>query len=322
MDGVGEKIYYSLSSPVLLLSNQICNGIDCPAFNSFSNESVQPVKLETESGGSSRNWGVSNRGNQQDDLFHPKGLAIDNTDTIFVADCMNHRVQSFDKNGNHLKAIKSPLLTYPWGIVAHEEYLYITCCNSETNYLLKLCKLTGNECEVLVYQYWLAGLDTDSKGNVYACECNASIHAFDSKLTHTNIIKLKSSFMKQDKTDIWDVKVVADEFFYILCEESLYPVQMFDLKGKLLKCIVHQSEMSRGYFFCIDSDRNIVICDNQESVVRIFNKRGDLVLVLGEKGKVTDQCILKTPTGIALNSEGHIIVCDDKPTQTLQSFMA
>ena len=146
MDGVGEKIYYSLSSPVLLLSNQICNGIDYPAFNSYSNESVQPVKLETESEGFSRNWGVSNRGKEHDDLFHPKGLAIDNTDTIFVADCMNHRVQSFDKNGNHLKAIKSPLLTFPWGVVAHEDYLYITCCNSEANYLLKFCKLTGNEC--------------------------------------------------------------------------------------------------------------------------------------------------------------------------------
>ena len=322
MDDVVERICYSLSSPIRLLSNQISNGVDYPAFNSYFNESIQIVKLETISERFARDWGVSNCGQKLDDLFHPKGLAIDrNTDVIFVADCMNHRVQSFDKNGIHLKAIKSPLLTYPWGVVVHGEFLYITCCTSETNYLLKLCKHTGDEIEALAYQFWLAGLDIDSMGNVYACQCNGSIHAFDSKLSHTKTIQLKSSYIVQEQTEIWDVKFVGDEFFYILCEGSLYPVQLFDLKGKLLRCVVHQSEMSRGYFFCVDSDQNILISDNQESVVRIFNKKGCLILVLGGKETVNDEGILKTPTGIAIN-EGHIVVCDDKPTQTLQSFLA
>ena len=323
MDSVGDKIYYSFSSPVRLISNQICNGTDYPAFNSYFNESVQLVKLETINQGYSRVWGVSNRGKQHDELFHPKGLAIDrNTDMIFVADCMNHRIQSFDKNGNHLKAIKSPSLTYPWGVVVHEEFLYITCCTSENNYLLKICKHTGDEIDVLVYQFWLAGLDTDSIGNVYACDVNDSIHVFDSKLTHTKKIKLKSSYIVQGQTEIWDVKFVGDECFYILCEGSHYPVQMFGLKGRLLRCVINRSEISRGYFFCIDSDQNILISDNQESVVRVFNKAGDLVFVLGEKEKVNGEDILKTPTGIALSRDGHIVVCDDKPTHSLQSFLA
>ena len=117
------------------------------------------------------------------------------------------------------------------------------------------------------------------------------------------------------------MKIDKDEFIYILCEESIYPVQLFDLKGKLVKCVVHQSEMSRGYFFHVNSDLKIFISDNGDSVVRVFDRRGYLIEVLERRDETTNENILKFPTGIALNSEGNIIICDDKPTQALQALI-
>ncbi|KAI6660409.1 hypothetical protein LOD99_13995 [Oopsacas minuta] len=321
-----EKIYFSLNSPDKLLPKQ--TGNDGNAFHalngSCTSDTIQPVILETvqnDSFGHSYVWRMCNRGNKHDGLFQPKGLAIDNgTEIIYVADCMNHRIQSFNKHGAHLNALKSSLLTYPWGIIVHGEFLYITCCTFDKNYLLKLCKRTGDEVKMVASESWLAGLDIDSLGNIYACEVNNFLQVFDDSLNLTKKIKLQSDYIKED-TDVWDVKIISDEFVYILCEGSQYPVQLFNMKGKLLKCVIHQSETSRGYFFHIDSDQNILISDNHESVIRMFNKKGDLILVLGAKEKINGEDILKTPTGISLNYDGNIVVCDDKLTHALQTLL-
>ena len=315
MDNDEEKIYFSLNSPHKLLSEDTGGR----AKNSyFANETVN---IETTQDRSGCVWRACTRGKEYDSLFHPKGLTIDDsTGVIYVADCMNHRIQSFDKTGAFIKSLKSPLLTYPWGVKVNEDYLYITCCMADTNHLLKLNKGSGEELKRVSNEFWLAGLDTDSIGNVYACEMNHSIHLFDGTLDYKKQIKLDSVHFNED-TEVWDVKIDKDEFIYILCEESIYPVQLFDLKGKLVKCVVHQSEMSRGYFFHVNSDLKIFISDNGDSVVRVFDRRGYLIEVLERRDEATNENILKFPTGIALNSEGNIIICDDKPTQALQALI-
>ena len=285
------------------------------------NQAVQSVTMETTQDKSGCAWRVCTRGKEFDGLFHPKGLTIDkSTGVIYVADCMNHRIQSFDKTGAYIKSLKSPLLTYPWGVKVNEDYLYTTCCMADTNHLLKLNKRTGEELKRVSNEFWLAGIDTDSIGNVYACEMNHSIHLFDDTLDYKNRIKLTSVHLNED-TEVWDIKIDNDEFIYVLCEKSCYPVQLFDFEGKLVKCLVHRSEMSRGYFFCFNSELEIFISDNCDSVVRVFNRRGYLIEVLGRRDETTNENILKYPTGIALNSDGNIIICDEKPTQLLQALI-
>lgn len=318
MDNADEKIYFSLNSPHKLLSED--TGRNAKS-SYFVNEAILSVTMETSQDKPTCVWRACARGKEYDGLFHPKGLTIDtSTGVIYVADCMNHRIQSFDNTGAFLKSLKSPLLTYPWGVKVNEDYLYITCCTADTNHLLKLDKASGEELKRVSNDFWLANLDTDSTGDVYACEMNNSVHLFDDSLDYKKRIKLNSVHLNES-TEVWDVKIDKDEFIYILCEESRYPVQLFDLKGKLVKCVVHQSEMSRGYFFCINSDLKIFVSDNGDSVVRVFNKRGYLIEVLGRRDEATNENILQTPTGIALNSDGNIVICDDKPTQALQALI-
>ena len=323
-----EKIYYSLNSSIQLIPNDLRTH-SCQASNHFLDDPVKLVKLKTERNSlpfetthSKLVWAVCERGKGSTCLNHPKGLTIDkNTGVIYVADCLNHRIQCFEKNGNWIKSITSSFLTFPWGVTLFGESLYVTCSTAYTNYLLKLCRVTGDEKGVVASEAWLAGLDTDLMENIYACDTNRCVHVFDSTLNYINRIKLKSYYLHTN-TETWDVKIFENEFIYVLCEESQYPVQLFNLKGKLVKCIIHQSEISRGYFFHIDWERNIIISDNQESVIRVFSRHGDLIVVLGETEHPSDSPMLKTPTGVSLSSEGELIVCDFKSTHALQALQS
>ena len=68
------------------------------------------------------------RGPKNGQFNEPRCVALDNQGFIYVADCNNHRIQKFDKNGKFLMLFKNPNpdLKYPNGLaVSKDGYIFV-----------------------------------------------------------------------------------------------------------------------------------------------------------------------------------------------------
>lgn len=79
-------------------------------------------------------------------------------------------------------------------------------------------------------------------------------------------------------------------------------LQKFSKNGKTVT-IIAPNEITHAWSACITEDENIIISLCNERRVKILNQHGDLLQTVGE-GR------LQSPTGVACDSKGRIIVCD------------
>jgi len=62
------------------------------------------------------------------------------------------------------------------------------------------------------------------------------------------------------------------------------------------------------YGICVDSNGNILVCDECNHRIQIFNSDGKFISAFGEKGEENGQ--FKSPIGIAINSRDNIIISE------------
>ena len=71
-------------------------------------------------------------------------------------------------------------------------------------------------------------------------------------------------------------------------------------------------------YFCLDRDFNILMTDCSADNVMIFSNRGQLLYKIGKRGEGRGDFI--SPTGIATDREGRIIVVSWNPKYCIQMF--
>ena len=99
------------------------------------------------------------------------------------------------------------------------------------------------------------------------------------------------------------------------------PLQIFSLKGELLRSIITEDKLSGAYHFDvfinpITSALYIYVTDFWENIIKVFNMEGELVDIYCGKG--TDLCQLIHPTGIFVEPSGYVNICDMKEDNCLQ----
>ena len=117
-----------------------------------------------------------------------------------------------------------------------------------------------------------------------------------------------------------DMKVLAG-CLICLFTGSPSPLQIFTLKGELIRSLITEDKLSAAFHFNvfvnpITRDLEIYITDFWENIIKVFNMNGKLVDTYCGKG--TELCQLIHPTGIFVEPSGYLNICDMKEDNCLQ----
>ena len=247
----------------------------------------------------------------------PYQLAIDDkTQNIFVTDHFAKRIQVFDGEGNHLYQISTPL--YPVGITLSEEYIFV----STDDKLVKIEKSNNQSIKSVETENRVWGINTNTNTDIYGCEeSNQSIVVFNKDLKFLKRIKLRATQVTS-KTYTNSIKLYEDKMYVMFDDfySSLpFPLQIFNLEGELVKCLIEENEISHSSFFSIDLLGNVIVTDWGGYQIKIFSKEGDVLHTITSAMLPGDQKF-SYPNGVAIDKQNRIIVAHQNKKCNLLAF--
>ena len=263
---------------------------------------------------------VGKKGNANNELYHPRGLALDEPNQlIYIADWYNSRIQVVSFAGKFLKRFGQGILQRPWGIAVIEDNVFVT--DSNLHALLqfgkkdyKLVRRTGTEGRGKGQLDYPRGLCTDYNGDVYLAESNNNrVSVFSKDLTF-----LKHLFTQQLRYPL-NVKVTPNSV--VVLDRSPNCIHFFSRSGALLHSCVTRGEGGIVYsphFYCLDPAGNILITDYNRHDIKILSPSGQLMHTIGKE--VHGRGELFYSEGICLSQTGTIFVVSDSDNFCLQSF--
>ena len=263
---------------------------------------------------------VGKRGRANDELYYPKGLALDEPNQlIYIADCFNSRIQVVSFAGKFLTRFGQGILKQPWGIAVTEDNVFVTDISlhallqfGKKDY--KLVRRTGTRGGGGGQLNYPRGLCIDYNGDVFVAESsNHRVSVFSKDLNF-----LKHLGTQQLKTPR-DVKVTPNSV--VVVDNSPNCIHFFSRRGDLLRSCVTQGEDGMVHspeFFCLDSAGNILITDCNRHSIKILSPSGQLIHKIGKEGHERGE--LYYPFCICLSETGNIFVVSDNRNFRLQSF--
>ena len=255
----------------------------------------------------------SHDGTVSDEITDPEQLAIDDkTQNIFVTDYAAERIQVFDGEGNHLYQISTP--PGPTGIALSDEYIFV----STRDKLVKIEKSNNQSIKSVETENKVWGIDTNT--DIYGCVLyNQSIVVFDKDLKFLKRIKLRTTQVTS-KTNTYCIKLYEDKMYVMFTSSLPFPLQIFNLEGELVKCLIKENEISYSSFFSIDRLGNIIVTDwGEEDQIKIFSKEGDVLHTITSAMLPGDQKF-SFPTGLAIDKQNRIIVAHKNRNCNLLAF--
>ena len=258
----------------------------------------------------------SHDGTVSGEINVPMQLAIDDkTQNIFVTDYNAERIQVFDGEGNHLYQISTP--PHPAGIALSDEYIFVTTPDK----LVKIEKSNNQSIKSVETENRVWGIDSNTNTDIYGCEVDKqSIVVFDKDLKFLKKIKLRTTQVTS-KTYTNSIKLYEDKM-YVMFDyyPSLpFPLQIFNLEGELVKCMIKENEISHSDFFSIDRLGNIIVTDWGKHQIKIFSKEGDVLHTITSAMLPGDQ-EFSYPRGVAIDKQNRIIVAHDNKKCNLLAF--
>ena len=109
--------------------------------------------------------------------------------------------------------------------------------------------------------------------------------------------------------------VMFDRFFSSLP----FHLQIFNLEGELVKCLIKENELSHSDFFSIDRLGNIIVTDYRSNQIKIFSKEGDVLHTITSAMLPGDQ-EFSYPHGVAIDKQNRIIVAHQNKKCNLLAF--
>ena len=261
------------------------------------------------------------KGADPGELYCPFGVAIhEETHQIFVANCVNNRVDIFSETGEFFHQLGVGQLFDPWGIAIHGDSLYVSCFLDHTVSKFSLTEL----CLVS----WIGGwgsdngqfkrprqLTTDPIGRVFiADDSNNRICIHDPDLNHLRNITHPSM------SSPFDVKISRDRI-YVLCPDNNPCLLVLTLEGDKLHSLITCGEgmdVLNPWFFCLDTLNNFVISDRDSHSIRVFSPEGNLLHTIGREGH--QQGMFYDPGGVALTPNGRLVCVSRNENYGLQIF--
>ena len=262
----------------------------------------------------------SHDGTVSGEISNPQQLAIDDkTQNIFVTDYDAERIQVFDGEGNHLYQISTP--PYPVGINLSDEYIFVSTYDK----LVKIEKSNNKSIKSVETENIVYGIDTNTNTDIYGCEVSKqSIVVFDKDLKFLKRIKLRTTQVTSN-TYTNCIKLYEDKMYVMfddLFSSHPFPLQIFNLEGELVKCLIKEydiNEISDSCFFSIDRLGNIILTDSGKHQIKIFSKEGDVLHTITSAMLPGDQ-EFDYPQGVAIDKRNRIIVAHRNKNCNLLAF--
>ena len=268
---------------------------------------------------------VGNKGQASGELYYPNAVAIDrNSNHIYVAEAELlgnfGRISIFSDGGEFLNSYTHEHMKRPRGIAIHTNNMYVSDVRVHAVFQFKIesdirlvVKLgtegTGNgefNCP--------SNLAVSTNGDVYVADSNNNrIQILDSSLHYLRTLT------EQSIPHPRDIKLTADSV-YVLCRESPC-IRVFSYTGDMLRSLItigDQLQVNIAFFFCLDSQENIIISDYGAYNIKAFSKEGTLIHIIGSEGH--DVGMFYYPRGLTLNNELNLIVLSWSDNYGLQIF--
>jgi len=217
-------------------------------------------------------WGTYGSGNGQ--FNYPHGIAIDNSDNVYVADSLNDRIQKFDANGAFITK---------WGTSG-----------------------SGNG-----QFYWAGGIAIDNSDNVYVIEAyNNRIQKFD--LNGTFITKWGTYGSGNGQFDNSDSIAVDGSGNVYISDYGNQRIQKFDPNGAFITKW-GTSGFGNGQFnwqegIAIDNSDNVYVADAENNRIQKFDSNGTFITKWGTYGSGNGQ--FDYPHQIAIDNAGNVYVSE------------
>ena len=238
---------------------------------------------------------------QEPDKMHRLvyGCDSDHNGNVYMADYTNNQVYVVNKqNRQTLKPIGAGKISKPWGVKVNKGFIYVT---EPENGRLSVFNKNGDfhyskRFDSRGFNPKLctsrpAGIDVDKEGRVYLADTGQKkIHILDSKNLISTGVQCKSLVSPLD------VKVVGDKIFVLDSDEFL--VKVFDKDGRLLNSLIPNIEKYSPEFFAVDTFGNILICNQKQHCIQIYDSQGNLFHQI--------PCGLSYLAGISVKSNGEI----------------
>ena len=266
---------------------------------------------------------VGKRGSAPGEFVSPGGVAIEaKSGRIYVADASNKRIQIFSQTGDYLNQFSHQHLIMPWGILLHQDSIYVTDLNYQAIFLFKLSDLT------MIKRVGKQGTGNEefNQTRQLAISPNQLLYVADEFNNRLQILSANLAFQgpltHQTMTHPVDVKFSNNEIF-VLSHDDNPCIHVFCLSGEKSRSLVTRGmrgmQVSGAFFFCLDKHNNIVISDYYGENIKVFSPAGDLLHTIGEHGFETG--MFDSPFGIAINN--NKLVCISHNTNFgLQIFSA
>lgn len=98
-----------------------------------------------------------------------------------------------------------------------------------------------------------------------------------------------------------------------------FHLQVFSLKGKLIRCLIPRSEVQLSRFFSIEKFGNIIMTDFIHNEIKIFSNTGELIHGISNNMLPEDRMLYR-PSGVAVDRHNRIIVAQKSKECYLLAF--
>ena len=254
--------------------------------------------------------------------FKAAGLAIDHkNEMVYIADCMNSRVQIVSLEGQFIHRFREDTLQLPCGIAVTKEYIFITDIGMHA--LLQfdkngynLFRRTGSKGSKDGQFNSPRGLCIDYNGEIFVANSN------NNRLTVFSIdLQFISNIGVGQLQHPTDVKLTHNNV--VVIDLSPNCVHFYSKNGHLLRSCITQGEgqgcsLNTPLFFCLDAAGNLIISDWKNDAIKIFSKSGQVIHTIGRTGQGRGE--LKAPEGISITHAGTVFVVSSNPNYSIQSF--
>ena len=253
----------------------------------------------------------------QGDIQDPAGLVIDkkNSDVIYVADKVKHRVQVFDRSGCSLKTIVHSKIRNPHSLGVSEKFLFTLCAGNsdDPQFLLKFDKIRGTYLGILTLKDMRHIPLSVNEDKIYMATSSEVVEVFNLDMKPCGKIDIKlerkseewKTYIFRSGPEVRDI-CVKMQMLHLLVLNVKHAVQGFSLEG-VPQFGLASDQLSDPRYFTVDNRGDVYVTEWKEGKVKRFRRNGkDHVY---DSAKVETSEMISKPVGIDVDSKGKIVLC-------------
>uniref|UniRef100_A0A1I8HPL8 B box-type domain-containing protein n=1 Tax=Macrostomum lignano TaxID=282301 RepID=A0A1I8HPL8_9PLAT len=269
--------------------------------------SMLAAKLSLDVGGVGVGSGVGGGGGGAVGPFNsPHGFCLGSDEDIVVADTQNHRIQVFDKTGEHkfqfgVAGRDEGQLWYPRKVVVMRQTgKYIICDRGSERSRMQIFTKSGHFLRKITVRYIdiVAGLAINSQNHIVAVDSvSPTVFAI---AENGDLVKWFdcSSYMREPS----DIAIQGREYF--ICDFKGHCVSVFQEDGVFLRRIGSESVTNFPNGIDISDHGDVLVGDSHGNKfhVAVFNRLGQLTSEFECPAVKVSRCC-----GLKITSEGYVV---------------